>query len=267
MTNPSVTGLNIKQRMSAFIKFLLSLQEKNERIIASAPVALLPAPRAVVTASTWERYPDPCLICGQPMTKSLFDKDKYFCLPCDQAVADEARENLVRIQTGRINALALPAGKIAKRVREATPGTYARDMRHAWQEEGVRGIFAELSTVKELPQLPSALRSTINKPPTGPLPARDIQYAPTPQPTPHTPIPEARGTLFADIPHQATYSEDDECESTEKRPRVSKSTDTIQITAMRAEAILLDMMHSSETHPQSTGENERLPAKSNAWML
>lgn len=109
----------------------------------------------------------------------------------------------------------------------------------------------------------SALSTIINPQRTNPLPAKDIVYAPTPQPNPATPTPEVRAKLFQDVPNVAEslvlWKEDED--ATERRKivrRHDRPRNTINIPAIGAEVLLAQLMH-SPTAEQSTGENERLP--------
>lgn len=248
---PTVTGTSILERSKAFIMQMLSLQAHNEHIIAETPQN--------ATASTWERDAPICTIHNVPKFRSLVETEtlkfgEYYCSQCEQ---ERAERHMLTLHTGKIHALFPDDGQLARRVRLS-------DVRHTMQDDVARDFISCLSTHKELRDTPECSElATLKRTPTNPLPARDIERAPTPQP--QTPIPETRESLFADIPHTA-YSIEEDDESTEKRVAVQKSSTTIHIPAIRAEMLLEALMH-GEISEQSTGENERLPAKSNAWML
>lgn len=232
---------------------------------------LLPAN---ATAATWDRERHPCQVCGEEMTLIPITLDgipQYRCLPCDALVAEQAHKQLetIRSRTGK-----LPIGAINQIYRTIAPGTIARDAYHAQQQEAMdraqRNIISALSTNKDLKEAPevSELETLTPRHHTGPLPARDIEYAPTPRdvssmptlcPAPATPTPETHESLFAD----AT----DEGEDTEKVVAIrlpKKPKDTVEIRAMTAEMYLLEAMRHHPVHEQSTGENEQVTA--DAWL-
>lgn len=252
---------------------LLSLLANLRRPVAhhEQPLLLLPAPKQsttlTVTASTWERERHPCPVCGEEMTKEIFSP-RYFCLACDELVAKEAQEQLSKARMPVFR-----TGEFSKAVRkaQAKAGAYSRDMRRVWQDEAVKKVLSTLETQKNLKDAPEA-KELINlkRPPTGPLPARDIVREDTPRipANPATPLPETRESLFADVPDIPEQAEDEHIEDgmeiTEKRRMVRRTTPTVEIPAIDAE-VLLEAIMRGEMHEQSTGENERLPEKH--WML
>lgn len=242
---------------------------------------LLPAPNA--TAATWDRHRHVCLVCGQEMTLipiTLDGTPQYRCLPCDGLVAEQAHKDLetIRNRTGK-----LPIGAINQIYRTIAPGTIARDAHHAQQEEMLararRNIISALDTNRELhhaPEVAELATLTPQRHQTGPLPARDIVYAPTsrvdisqmitihPVPNLATPLPSVRESLFTDVPeHTAANEQEEEDDVTERRRIVRIAPITVQIPTMNAE-VLLEAMMQSKTSERNTGETEQVTV--DAWL-
>lgn len=247
-TYPTVTGYI--ERTRAFIAHFLHLEEQNEHIIASSVLAL-PAPKNA-TASTWERDAPLCEKHHTPNFRSLVVTDtlQFGERYCSQCIQDEHEERILQFHTGKIAALFPNPGQLTSRIHLA-------EVRHNMQEDEAKKIIAGLSTNRDLKKAPEvSLLSTLKpqKPPTGPLPARDIERGDTP--------PSIESIPTSELPPVVVWDED---YTTEKRP-VAKRRDTVEIPAMNVEMLLLETMRCS-THPQSTGENERLVVEGNAWML
>jgi hypothetical protein len=256
---PTVTGLDIRTRIQQTINYFKSLVQQNDEIASSARVPLLPAPRQNADAHTWERNAHFCEKHSTPNFRSLVTTPtlkfgEYYCSQCEQ---EQNEASLLKLDTSTIHALFPENGQLARRV-------HMGEWRHNMQEDAAKGFIACFSTQKKLSDTPEIAELATIKPqrrtPTSPLPARDIQHDNTPPPISQIPtaaLPDPRVDLFSDLQtiHASMESED-----------IGPDTDTQKVPCIHAEMTLRRIIH-SPTHEQATGEQERLPATQDAFLL
>lgn len=252
----AVTGL--RERLQRTIDHLRHLYYQNANI-ARKPTEVQ------VSASNWQRNALPCLTCGGPTHVNIVPSNYYaigdpVCQPCHQK---------------RIEAEILHNRQAQVKALYPYPGQLQAAMRHRIQAQieapliptltlppprsvVIAGVDVRAAVHHALYPDISELETLPTKPPTGPLPARDIVLANTPP----------RAELFADVPTKAAWDHDEEGDPTQRRNAVPKITARIA-GIDTTELILAEMARGlTSTHEQSTGENERLPqSQAVTWLL
>lgn len=253
---PSVTGTikrdrtNIRERLQQrTIDYFQALRRKCDAILYNVPPQLPPPATAKQQAAWWEREAPKCEQCHSPMIRNLFTRPnfpyaagEYFCEEC---YWESINQSIAANRASSVKALFHDAGQLMAGVR-------TRNYRQALQQKIISSVT---------PQLPDPHI-------TGELPAKDIVLNNTP-----------RKQLFDDAELVQIGMSLDEIfpegpidpDATEFRRVVRKpAKETKYIPGITAEMLLEAIINgATETHKQSTGENERLDdkQKSGAWLL